>query len=176
MLVGVPRNDCYEIERLDPSTGRLLSAEPFAVGREKCDLGSAATNGDLLHVVCDGELKSIDCPKGGVIARGSLPSVARWQIEPAADGLLLWTVPAISGLTVAAVFGYMLVAEGWSRHQRTQVITVKDEATGRATTIGWTSFYSPVTPAEGLHFGYETEASLKGENYDEADHRAPSSQ
>jgi hypothetical protein len=100
-----------------------------------------------------------------VIGPINLMLLSRWKRRL----WLLWTVPAISGLTVAAVFGYMVLAEGWSRHQRTQVITVKDENTGRATTIGWTAFYSPVTPAEGLRFGYETEVALKGENYDDSD-------
>ena len=72
-----------------------------------------------------------------VIGPVNLSLLSRWKRRL----WLLWTVPAIAGITVAAVFGYMLVAEGWSRHIRTDIITVKDETTGRATTIGWTAFY-----------------------------------
>jgi hypothetical protein len=70
---------------------------------------------------------------------------------------LLWTAPAISLLTCAAVFGYMLVSEGWSGHLRTEGLTILDESSHRAATIGWTAFYTPVAPSDGLHFGYDTE-------------------
>ncbi|MCI0528266.1 MAG: hypothetical protein L0Y56_12575, partial [Nitrospira sp.] len=35
----------------------------------------------------------------------------------------------------------------------------------RATTIGWTAFYAPLTPSEGLHFSYETEITPIGVGY-----------
>jgi hypothetical protein len=70
---------------------------------------------------------------------------------------MLWTVPAISAVTCLAVFGYMLLAEGWEGHLRTEGLTLLDDTTHRATSIGWTAFYSPLTPGDGLHFGYDTE-------------------
>jgi len=70
---------------------------------------------------------------------------------------MLWTVPAISFLTCAAVSAYSLLAEGLGAHARTEGLTILDEGSHRATTIGLTAFYSPLTPGEGLHFGYETE-------------------
>ncbi len=70
---------------------------------------------------------------------------------------LLWTVPVISLLTCAMVFGYMLVSEGWNAHARTEVFTLLDENARQATTIGWTAFYSPLTPNDGLHYGQNTE-------------------
>ncbi len=70
---------------------------------------------------------------------------------------MLWTVPAISLVTCAAVFGYATFAEGWRGHRRTETLTILDQTTHRATTIGWTAFYSPLTPGGGLRFGYETE-------------------
>jgi hypothetical protein len=70
---------------------------------------------------------------------------------------LLWTVPAISAATCAAVFGYMLVSEGWSGQLRTEGLTVLDETSHRASSIGWTGFYAPLTPGDGLHFSTETE-------------------
>jgi hypothetical protein len=72
---------------------------------------------------------------------------------------LLWTVPLISLLTCATVFGYMLVSEGWHAHSRTEVLTVLDENARRATTIGWIAFYSPLTPGRGLRFTPDTELS-----------------
>jgi hypothetical protein len=70
---------------------------------------------------------------------------------------MLWTVPAISLLTSLGVLGYMFVAEGWTGHVRAEGLTILDETTGRATTVGWIAFYTPLTPGEGLHFGYNTE-------------------
>jgi hypothetical protein len=70
---------------------------------------------------------------------------------------MLWTTPLISLCTCAAVFGYMLISEGWHGQMRTETLTLLDETTHRATTIGWTGFYSPLTPGGGLHFKYETE-------------------
>lgn len=70
---------------------------------------------------------------------------------------MLWTTPAISVITCLAVFTYATFAEGWNRHARTEGLTILDERGHRATTIGWTAFYSALTPNDGLHFGYETE-------------------
>ena len=70
---------------------------------------------------------------------------------------MLWTIPAISAITCLAVFLYATFAEGWNRHARTEGLTILDERDHRATTIGWTAFYSGLTPGDGLHFGYETE-------------------
>lgn len=70
---------------------------------------------------------------------------------------LLWTVPAISLVTCAAVFGYMMVVEGWQGHLRTEAVTVLDEPSRRAATVGFTGFYAPLTPGDGLRFSTETE-------------------
>ena len=70
---------------------------------------------------------------------------------------MLWTTPVISVITCLAVFTYATFAEGWNRHARTEGLTILDEWGHRATTIGWTAFYSALTPNDGLHFGYETE-------------------
>jgi len=70
---------------------------------------------------------------------------------------LLWTVPVFSLATCALLFGYMVVSEGWHGHLRAQGITVLDEVSQRAATIGWLGYYSPTTPAGGLHFDQQTE-------------------
>jgi hypothetical protein len=72
---------------------------------------------------------------------------------------MLWTTPAISLVTCLAVFGYMLLSEGWQGRLRTETLTLLDERTHRATTIGWTGVYSPLTPGDGLHFSYDTEVA-----------------
>ena len=70
---------------------------------------------------------------------------------------MLWTTPVISVITCLAVFTYATFAEGWNRRARTEGLTILDERVHRATTIGWTAFYSALTPSDGLHFGYQTE-------------------
>lgn len=70
---------------------------------------------------------------------------------------LLWTTPVISLMTCLGVFAYATFAEGWKQVVRTEGLTILDERVHRATTIGWTAFYSALTLGEGLHFGYETE-------------------
>lgn len=70
---------------------------------------------------------------------------------------MLWTVPLLSLLTCLAVSGFAFFSEGWSATARTESLTILDETAHRATTIGWTAFYAPVTPSDGLHFSYDTE-------------------
>lgn len=70
---------------------------------------------------------------------------------------MLWTVPIISLATCVLVFLFMIVIEGWEKHSRTETITILDQNTKRASTIGWTGFYSPNVPGDGLRFSYNTE-------------------
>jgi hypothetical protein len=80
---------------------------------------------------------------------------------------MLWTVPAISLVTCLTVLGYMAVSEGWTRHRRAQALTVLDENAGRATTVGWVGYYTPLAPSDGLHFSPQTELTpqLASEGY-----------
>lgn len=70
---------------------------------------------------------------------------------------MLWTVPAISLATSAAVFGYAMLAEGTGASSRVAAVTLLDEVNQRATTLGWVGFYSPLTPGDGLRFDDATE-------------------
>ena len=70
---------------------------------------------------------------------------------------LWWNVPAVSLATCLTVFGYSLISEGISGRGRTALITLLDENTHRATTMGYVSYYCPMTPSDGLHFSYDTE-------------------
>ena len=70
---------------------------------------------------------------------------------------LLVTVPLIALLTGGLMFGYSIVSEGFEGHCRTATLTLLDETTGRATSLGWAAYYSPLATREGLHFSYQTE-------------------
>jgi hypothetical protein len=78
---------------------------------------------------------------------------------------MLWTVPLISAITCLAVLGYMIVAEGWQGHATVAGVTILDEGTHRATTIGRAAFYSPMTPGDGLRFRPETEVLPQGNEH-----------
>jgi hypothetical protein len=70
---------------------------------------------------------------------------------------MLWTVPAIAILTCLTVTGFALFSEGMSAISRAETFTIHDESSHRASTIGWSAFYAPITPSGGLHFSYDTE-------------------
>jgi hypothetical protein len=72
---------------------------------------------------------------------------------------LWWTAPAIAVVASLAVFGYAMLAEGWQASVRAEVLTILDENARRATTVGLTAFYAPLTPSDGLRFSYDTEVT-----------------
>jgi hypothetical protein len=80
-----------------------------------------------------------------------------WLARRRAKIWMLWTVPAIALLTCLAVTGFAFLGEGLSATSRVETFTILDESSHRASTIGWTAFYAPITPSEGLHFSYDTE-------------------
>ena len=80
---------------------------------------------------------------------------------------MLWTVPAISILTSIAVFAYCLLSEGLDSNSRIRSITILNQNTAKASTIGIEAFYCPLTPRGGLKFENETEVTPIGiESYD----------
>ncbi len=72
---------------------------------------------------------------------------------------MLWTIPLISFVTCAIVFGYSLVSEGITPSLRTEAVTVLDQAAHRATTLARQAFYTPLTPGDGLRYSHDTEVT-----------------
>ncbi len=70
----------------------------------------------------------------------------------------LWTLPAISILTSAIVFGTVLLNEGFTPTVRRDVITILNQETQQATTVGALGIYAPVAPGE-LNFSAHTEVT-----------------
>ena len=99
-----------------------------------------------------------------VIGPLNLWLLARWRKRL----WLLWTVPAISLVTCLAVAGYAIFREGLRGVERVSCMTLLDETAHRATTLGYVSLYSPVTPGSGLHFGTQTELTIKAFSYSDA--------
>ena len=79
---------------------------------------------------------------------------------------LWWNVPAISLLTCLVVFAYSLVSEGITGRGKTASMTLLDERFHRATTIGYISYYCPLTPSTGPRFGVDTDVTLLENNLD----------
>jgi len=74
-----------------------------------------------------------------------------------------WTVPLMSLITCVAVFGYTAIREGWDGRSRIEGVTILDENSRRASTIGWSAFYTPLMSG-GLHFSPDTEVSTLNED------------
>ncbi len=72
-----------------------------------------------------------------------------------------WTLPAISLLTALAISSSALLGERLSDSARTEAMTILDEVSHRATSLGWLGYYSPVITADGLHFSNDTQLMLK---------------
>ncbi len=72
---------------------------------------------------------------------------------------LFWTVPAFSLLTSVTVFMYSLLSEGITADIRMNALTILDQSTRRAVTLGLQGYYSPLTPRNGLRFDYNTEVT-----------------
>src|SRR5262245_15115568 len=69
---------------------------------------------------------------------------------------LWWTAPAIAVVASLAAFSYAMLAEGWQASVRAEVMTILDENARRATTVGLTAFYAPLTPRDGRRCSYDT--------------------
>lgn len=72
---------------------------------------------------------------------------------------MLWTIPCISIATTLVVFAYSLFREGITPDTRIAGLTVLDQTSHHAATIGGTAFYCPLTPSGGLHFDFATEVT-----------------
>ena len=73
---------------------------------------------------------------------------------------LWWNVPAISLLTCLIVFAYSLASEGITGRGKTASLTLLDERFHRAITIGYASYYCPLTPSVGPRFSVDTDVTL----------------
>jgi hypothetical protein len=72
---------------------------------------------------------------------------------------MLWTIPAISFATTLLVFTYSLLREGITPDTRIAGLTVLDQTSHHAATVGAAAFYCPLTPGGGLSFEFGTEAT-----------------
>lgn len=70
---------------------------------------------------------------------------------------LLWAVPAFGLIFSAVIFASILLVEGVTPTQRRQAITLLDQTTRQAVTIGAVGVYAPAALRDGLSFDYGTE-------------------
>ena len=78
---------------------------------------------------------------------------------------LWWTVPAMSLAMCAMVFGLSVLSEGLGGRYRAYTVTILDQESQRATSIGMMGLYSGTTPSGGLHFSYDTELSPQEQSH-----------
>lgn len=71
---------------------------------------------------------------------------------------VFWTLPLLAAVASVAVLGATMFTEGWQRVQRSESLTLLDEARHEATTIGWTGIYATLAPSGGVRFDVATEA------------------
>jgi|GEM_PF-6603468 len=69
---------------------------------------------------------------------------------------MLWLVPAASIGICVTVLIWSLFSEGIYGHMQMQLVTVIDQPAGRASTLGWAGYYSPLTDSDGLRFSSDT--------------------
>lgn len=59
---------------------------------------------------------------------------------------LLWTTPLISLVFCGSVFAYSILAHGITPTVRIETVTLLDQESHRATTLGWLGYYAPLSP------------------------------
>ena len=72
-------------------------------------------------------------------------------------GWTYWTTPALAALACGALVLYASVTIGWRQQTRVVSLTHLDQGAGRAATIGWAAYYSPLTSFAELRFDENTE-------------------
>lgn len=72
---------------------------------------------------------------------------------------MLWTIPTLSFAATLLLFVYSLLREGITPDTRIVGLTLLDQTTHRAATVGAEAFYCPLTPSGGLNFEYDTEVT-----------------
>lgn len=85
---------------------------------------------------------------------GPINIVALWMMKK--PMLLLWTVPGIALVFSAAVMIYALLSEGITPHARTFAVTLLDQQSRHAVSLGVHGYYAPLTPGNGLWFDADT--------------------
>lgn len=70
---------------------------------------------------------------------------------------LLWTIPLIAFVFAGAVLAYSLLSEGVRPRVKTVAVTLLDQRTRQAVTLGTQGYYAPLTPGGGLRFDDRTE-------------------
>lgn len=77
---------------------------------------------------------------------------------------MLWTIPTFSLVATLLIFSYMMLYEGWQSYTRIEAVTVLDETSQTASSIGVYGIYAPLTPGNGLTFDTTTEVSPVSSN------------
>ena len=69
---------------------------------------------------------------------------------------MVWILPATALVLCSAVFVWSYVSEGFHGLANIRTVTLLNQKTQRASTVGWAGFYSPLTDSAGLTFSTST--------------------
>ncbi|MEL7088032.1 MAG: hypothetical protein AAGL98_06265, partial [Planctomycetota bacterium] len=72
---------------------------------------------------------------------------------------LLWTIPLIALIFAGGVLAYSILSEGVRPRAKTVAVTLLDQKTRQAVTLGMTGYYAPLTPGDGLRYDERTEVT-----------------
>ncbi len=70
---------------------------------------------------------------------------------------LLWTTPALAFAATALLFAWGLLSEGTTPSTHLEALTLLDQPSRRASTLGLIAWYCPIAPSGGLRFSADTE-------------------
>jgi outer membrane protein assembly factor BamB len=93
LLVAVPRNDGYWLQRLDPASGRALWDDEVLLGPDRIDPGSVAVDRESVYYSSRNLVTARALDGGGRAwtADAELPGpVGRWQLRRLGSALLVW--------------------------------------------------------------------------------------
>lgn len=78
---------------------------------------------------------------------------------------LLWTIPTIALIFAGGVLAYSIISEGIRPRAKTVAVTLLDQNTRQAVTLGMTGYYAPLTPGDGLRYDEHTEITPQAGDY-----------
>lgn len=95
LLVAVPRNYGYALQRLDPATGRALWSEEVPLGPDRIDPGRVALDGGGVFYTSRNVAAALALDDGRVLWEQTLPGPAGgWRLRREGPALLAWPAEA----------------------------------------------------------------------------------
>jgi len=132
LLVIVPRNYGYEVERLDAATGRpLWDDEPRLLSRRRIDLASLALTDDALYYAGGSSLTCRSMATGKVVWQKELPAAGAWRLRCTGTEIVVVPAGRAANPWLWLPAGSFLLGLPASRASATSSIFIFDRRDGR---------------------------------------------